>query len=180
MNVQSEIEEYSLKKRITKNGRISFLLTPVNSKLALHSTQRLIYLIKNKDEFLYVGETKSSIEKRFTSGFAAYNSFKKNGKARNGYKGYKWIKLLEEQNNLSVFVAIFNNLTDSDDAKEKMESIEGELVFLIRERKGYWPKYQHEIHFHNSAEGLNIAKMIFEKVSETKRCHDGKIKGIDF
>lgn len=168
MKLQSEIEEYSLIKRITKNGRISFLLTPVNRDFALHSAQRLIYLIKNKDKFLYVGEAKSPIEKRFTRGFNAYNYFKNNGKARNGYKGYKWIELLEGQIELSVFIALFNNVPDSEDGKEKMESIEGELVFLIRERYGYWPKYQNEIHFHNSDEGLEIAKLIFGKVSETQ------------
>jgi hypothetical protein len=47
---------------------------------------------------------------------------------------------------------------------EPIEAIEGELVFLIRQRTGDWPRYQNEIHFTNSAAAKKIAVKIYSKI----------------
>jgi hypothetical protein len=42
-----------------------------------------------------------------------------------------------------------------------LETVEGEVAFLIRQDHGQWPKYQIEIHFHQSQdEHRNIAREI--------------------
>jgi len=45
-----------------------------------------------------------------------------------------------------------------------VESIEAELVYLVRYRHGAWPKYQMEIHFHqSSAHDKEMAAAIFNE-----------------
>jgi hypothetical protein len=46
--------------------------------------------------------------------------------------------------------------------KIEIESIEAELVFLIRQKTGLWPLTQNEIHFNNDFSGGKVfAKKIF-------------------
>jgi hypothetical protein len=98
---------------------------------------------------IYVGITKQPIRNRLRYGFKA--------SGKGGYHGYAWAKGLKKVN--------FYVWYDEDDSKRKcldIETIEAELVYMIRRKYGQWPKYQTEIHFHASNNHhRGIAKRIF-------------------
>ncbi len=125
-----------------------------------------IYIIKDKNNIIYVGMTKQSIGTRFRGSFYAYNNQKENKKL-NGYSGYKWIEdYMENKKKLDLYIFSlpeYNN--EPENIKEFIEAIEAEIVYKIRSsKKGQWPIYQHEIHFHNISEAKLIAKNIYSQV----------------
>ncbi len=97
-------------------------------------TQKL-YVLKNDNEIYYVGVTSQSMSSRLRIGYRA------NGEQ--GYHGYKWIGNISKA---ELFVWCF---TEGD--RSTAEAIEGELVYLVRNKTGKWPTYQMEIHFHPDA-----------------------------
>lgn len=107
-----------------------------------------IYILKYKREIIYVGITKSLLSSRLGSGLSA--------SGKKGYHGYKWKELAKkgESDVIDLFVYLFKN-------EERTEAIEAEVVYLIRGRTGKWPKYQTEIHFHQSN---NEERMGAEKI----------------
>ena len=130
---------------------------------ALLKERRKLYVIHHNDEILYIGEANNSIKTRLQRGCNSSNYFSKNGKARGGYKGYKWLN--KENNihrNLFISVAIFND--SYDHKRDFIEAIEGELVYLIRNKLNYWPKFQNEIHFSNYDGAKEIAEKIFSTI----------------
>lgn len=152
------IEKYILKRRLFNKDQISFSLKAKEAKKnnALNYGNRLLYIVKNKEDFLYVGEAKSALKTRIARGFTSFRHFKRFGKKRGGYGGYKWIALFDEEqtspvmNELNITVVLFDD--SYNDGRHKLEAVEGELVFLIREKRGNWPLYQNEIHFNNDFE----------------------------
>jgi len=64
-------------------------------------------------------------------------------KGEQGYHGYKWIGKISRA---ELLVWCFTK-----GHRPHVEAIEGELVYLVRNRTGNWPKYQLEIHFHPDA-----------------------------
>lgn len=49
----------------------------------------------------------------------------------------------------------------SDGGLNDLETVEAEVVFLIRQEYGQWPEHQTEIHFHrSSAEHRKLARMV--------------------
>lgn len=165
-----EIEKYSLSSKSTKGGEVSFSLTAIdtNNSKAIKYQSRLIYIVKNDEEFLYVGEAKAELKTRLQRGFGSYRYFKKKDKARNGYKGYKWIELVDTKDKnfkrqLDLYAILFSSQYDNNRAA--IEAIEGDLVFEIKKRSGKWPLYQNEIHFNNENKlahetALEILRMI--------------------
>ncbi len=123
----------SIEKVINVNtGKIGF------SKPSTNRSEKL-YLVSYKSEIIYVGITGQSISARMRAGLMA------NGK--NGYHGYKWKNLIR------VDLIVWSSFEKKEINKKYMkeiETIEGELVYFIRKKTGKWPKYQTEIHFHNS------------------------------
>lgn len=138
-------------------------LSPKNGAALLKESRKL-YIVYHGKEMLYVGEANTSIKTRFQRGCNAFNYYKRNNdNARNGYKGYKWLnKELNNHRDLTVSVITFSQ--KYDDKREFIEAIEGELVYLIRNKHGYWPKFQNEIHFSNCEGAREIAEKIFEKI----------------
>lgn len=109
-----------------------------------------LYIVKQGEDIIYVGTTKQDIRKRLRYGFSA--------KGEHGYYGYKWKGL----DAVDLLVWCF-----PDSNKDHVEAIEAELVYFIRERTGYWPKYQMEIHFHRASESeMQVAKSILSKCLE--------------
>ena len=132
---------------------------------AFKKERRKLYIIQSETGILYVGEANCSIKVRFQRACYSYNYYTKNNKARGGYKGYKWLNKKENPTrNLRVFVAIFNSTFDSDKKRAFVEAVEGELVYLIRNRLKYWPKFQNEIHFKNEDGAKEMAEEIFTKI----------------
>lgn len=107
-----------------------------------------IYLVRDKLSVVYVGVTSQSIATRLRYGLSP--------KGKNGYHGYKWKHL----NKVDLFIFCFNKRNT-----EEIETIEAEIVYLIRNRTESWPKYQTEIHFHNlTKKEKKAARLIYETI----------------
>jgi predicted GIY-YIG superfamily endonuclease len=106
-----------------------------------------LYVIRSGSEVVYVGQTTQSIRTRLRQGLKA--------KGESGYYGYMWRDL----DGVEILVWCFPNRD-----KEYVETVEGELVYLHRKRKGKWPERQMEIHFHNaSADEVEAAEAIYRE-----------------
>lgn len=107
-----------------------------------------IYIIKNGIDVVYVGITSQSIRNRFRYGLRA--------RGKGGYHGYKFKNL----NKINLIIFCFNK-----DNIGRIEAIEAEIVYLVRNRTGNWPKHQTEIHFHKATkEEKRIAHLIYKTV----------------
>ena len=154
-------ETYQLKITDNDNLSCSIKLEPT-AGVALLKAKRKLYIVYHGNEILYVGEAHTSIKTRFQRGCTAFNHYTIIGKARGGYKGYKWLdKIDNPQRNLTVSVVTFPEEYNSN--REFIEAIEGELVYLVRNKLGYWPKFQNEIHFSNYDGAKEIAGVILDK-----------------
>ena len=113
-----------------------------------------LYVVSNNGIPVYVGITKQSMCNRLRMGFQA--------SGESGYHGYAWRRHLK-----SVDLDIWY---DEDDVERKMkdvEAVEAELVYLIRKNLDQWPKYQTEIHFHQSTPAhRKQAKAIFNALKQ--------------
>ena len=106
-----------------------------------------LYVVKSRLDVVYVGQTTQSIRTRLRQGLKA--------KGEGGYYGYMW----RELDRVEILVWCFSNRD-----KEYVETVEGELVYLHRKRKGKWPERQMEIHFHNaSADETRLAEAIYRE-----------------
>ena len=104
------------------------------------------YIAKYEKEIIYIGITKQSIANRLRSGL--------NPNTKNGYYGYKWRFL--KKVDLMVWCDSGHDKPSKDKLEKDVldsETIEAEIAYLFRKDKGYWPKYQTEIHFHNAKIG---------------------------
>lgn len=160
-------EQFELTIPVSSGGHTTFSLKSIGNAESLKSERRKIYIVKDDERFLYVGEADTSIKKRFQRSFTSYRFFVKNKKARGGYKGYKWISHYAEKKDhlLTIYVTIFDKVHDAN--RQFVEAVEGELVFLIRDSTGIWPEFQNEIHFSNNGMAKDIAKQIFENAKTT-------------
>lgn len=95
-----------------------------------------IYVIHRAGEIIYVGHTTQKVGSRITQ---SQNAKK--------YR-YKWLSAEYPEVELSVF--LFPEPTDCESLKHYGESIEAELVYLVREQTKSWPAAQNEIHFNNA------------------------------
>ncbi len=127
---------------------------------AMEAGPHKIYLIHYERAILYVGECTRSFKDRLAFGVNRYNQWKRTGKTKNGYRGYKWINPdSNPHRELSAFIATFQ--IAPKEGRDFVEAVEGELVFLIRQETSKWPEYQNEIHFHNQMGALEVARKIF-------------------
>jgi hypothetical protein len=129
--------------------------------VAKHSSK--VYVVSSGKRIIYVGSSKQPIRSRL------YGAIKATG--QNGYSGYPW-KKSKEALNLDVWI-----LPDVAVVKGKRcltaETVEAEIVFLIRLKDGNWPPHQTEIHFHSSNAkhrkwALEIYKEIQKRVERTQ------------
>ena len=129
----------SLNRYEIKVSKTNYKCVSVNGNTTEHfitpdtkaGTQKL-YVLKNGNEIYYVGVTSLSMSSRLRIGYRA--------KGEHGYHGYKWIGKIPRA---KLLVWCFTK-----SYRSRAEAIEGELVYLVRNRTGKWPKYQMEIHFH--------------------------------
>lgn len=154
------LERYDLKIIDKEDNTCSCSIEPKVGQ-AHDDSGRKIYIVKTKaNEILYIGEAYTKITTRMQRACTSYNHFVRHKKAKGGYKGYKWLNKKENaERNLIIYVATFS--TDYNDARDRIESIEGELVYLVRTTLEYWPKFQNEIHFQNIEGAKEIAEKIF-------------------
>src|SRR3974390_3543051 len=103
------------------------------SKLANMSIPKL-YVVVADGAVIYVGKAQTPMRQRF------YGGWKATGK--NGYHGYAW-----RHTHTDADVFVWYQEDDSQEASVNLETIEAEVVFLLR-KAGQWPAGQAEIHFH--------------------------------
>lgn len=107
-----------------------------------------LYVVKSESEVIYVGVTSQSIRNRLRDGL--------NAEGKHGYHGYKWKDLSE----VDILIWCF-----PQESRDCIEAIEAELVYLIRQRIGNWPKHQMEIHFHDASDAeIQVAEAIFNEL----------------
>lgn len=137
----------------SKTGKENFTYPATNRRVKL-------YLVKYKNEIVYVGITAQPIVNRLRSGLKP--------NIKNGYYGYRWKHL--KHVDLMVWCDQGHDKPNKSKLKKDMkvfETIEGEIVYLFRKYNGKWPEYQIEIHFHNISEQEKImAKFIYSKASK--------------
>lgn len=92
-----------------------------------------LYVVKSGLEIIYVGQTTRAIGRRLREGLQ--------GQEQTRSYPYKWKHL----SNVSILIWCFEGRS-----ARYVETVEGEVVFLLRICTGKWPKYQVEIHFHNA------------------------------
>ena len=123
-----------------------------------------IYIIVNKGIPIYVGSTVQSIRKRLRAGFKATGE--------HGYRGYPWKGKVK---NVDLLIWYLEDVIKKK-WKVEMETVESEVVFLIRENFN-WPQYQTEIHFHRSKKyHRRLARKIVSKYI-TDQESNSKTKG---
>ena len=106
-----------------------------------------LYIVKAGSEVVHVGQTTQSIRTRLRHGLKA--------KGKGGDYGYMWSNLHE----VEIMVWCFFNKDN-----KYAETVEGELAYLCRKRKGNWPKHQMEIHFHNAlSDEVEVAGVIYKQ-----------------
>jgi len=111
-----------------------------------------LYVVSVVEKPIYVGITKQPMRNRLRFGWTA------GGHA--GYYGYPWRNKFSEVN-LDIW---FHTDAPKDGSMLHLETIESEIVFLIRHRSGQWPMHQTEIHFHPSEQShRNIASEIVSR-----------------
>lgn len=106
-----------------------------------------LYVIKAKGRVAYVGMACQSLRTRLRQGLQASGD--------HGYHGYKWKALPE----VKLLAWCFPDLDSA-----KVESIEAELVYLVRHKTGRWPEYQMEIHFKNDLHSDKQLRTIIEQM----------------
>ena len=97
-----------------------------------------IYIASVDGVPIYIGQTVQSIRARLRLGFIADGS--------TGYHGYAW---RHHHANVKLDVWILEG-ADEDREVLDVETIEAEIVYLIRHHQSQWPTFQTEIHFHPS------------------------------
>ena len=110
-----------------------------------------LYVFSESGKLIYIGQTVQGISARMRLGFKADGA--------GGYWGYSWRKTLRKA---TLHIWCLEVATEEEEL-EALECIESEVVFLYRSAHNQWPKYQTEIHFHESTdEHRKHASAIFE------------------
>lgn len=156
-------EIYNLQLIDAADNTCKTQLSPKEGQAVLKERRKL-YIVFHASQVFYVGEANTSIKIRLQRSCSSHNHYIITGKARGGYKGYKWLnKKDNSERNLKIAVAIFCEDYDPDDKRVFIEAIEGELVHLIKQNTGKWPAFQNEIHFSNCQGAKEIAGEILNK-----------------
>jgi hypothetical protein len=109
-----------------------------------------LYCVSLASALVYIGITRQRMSSRLRYGWTA------NG--RSGYHGYAW-RHKRATGHLQVWGLRSGCSGDPD---RLLETIEAEVVYLIR-RSGQWPRFQTEIHFHQSNAAIrSTALQVFE------------------
>jgi hypothetical protein len=98
-----------------------------------------LYIASVDENPIYVGVTRQSLRNRLRIGW--------NAEGKGGYYGYAWRHRLTE----AMLDVWCHDDTPSDNAALDIETVEAEVVYLIR-AAGQWPMFQTEIHFHPSSQ----------------------------
>jgi len=109
-----------------------------------------LYVFAAENLPVYVGQTVQGMAARMRLGFLADGS--------SGYYGYRW---RHELPSVQLLVWCLEDVAEGDELVA-LECIESEIVFAYRLKYDQWPKYQTEIHFHQTTAGhRTLAAQVF-------------------
>lgn len=112
--------------------------TPKFSGIAISKNPKL-YIASVDGKPNYVGITKQPMQRRLQYGWKAAGE--------HGYYGYAW-----RHTGGFAELDVWEH-SDAENRNERdIETVEAELVYLIRQHYGQWPAFQTEIHFYESNE----------------------------
>lgn len=115
-----------------------------------------LYVILAGGNLLYVGITRQRMSARLRLGF--------NASGESGYHGYAWRHKFTEA---SLIIWGHDDAPPTEPSRD-IETVEAEVVFLMRKSTGQWPAGQTEIHFHASTEvHREIAGTIWKTINES-------------
>ena len=159
LRIQGKKGERNIQDKLDAQRNIVSFTSPVTL-----NKRAKIYILKDKESIIYIGYTSQSIANRLRYGI--------NPKGAKGYSGYKWKGLDEIE--LLLFVFDKELIGDKNEEDKKIisfvESVEAELVYLVRSKTGKWPKNQNEIHFNNFE--IEKAKQVAEKIYKEIEIHE--------
>jgi len=123
----------------------------------LESGQAKIFIIKSGNEYLYVGYASGSMFTRLSKGLA-------------DSLGKAYVKEGEfESDELDLFVFEFSLLADysKTETRNHYQSIQSELIYLIKSQTGNWPTLQKQLNVSNDnqEEAREVAEEIFEIIN---------------
>lgn len=98
-----------------------------------------LYVVVAEGRVIYIGITRQTMSSRLHGGFTATG--------KHGYHGYAWPHK-HTQASLYVWAA----REDAGSSLLDVETVEAEVVLLVRQRTRQWPSGQTEIHFHPSSQ----------------------------
>jgi hypothetical protein len=96
-----------------------------------------LYIASIEKKPIYVGITKRPMRERLTYGWKA--------SGRSGYYGYAW-----RHHGNDAVLDVWGQMDAVNRNERDIETVEAEVVYLIRHRTGQWPQFQTEIHFFQS------------------------------
>jgi len=136
-----ELEDGRLRPRWLGDKPVSTFLKPVTCP----GIPKL-YVIGHAGAIIYVGYTRQPVASRLRLGFEA--------QGEHGYWGYSWKAL--------PYVDLLIWCFPSEERKT-IETVEAEVVYLVRKNTGQWPSHQTEIHFHDSSsEQRSLAQNVYQ------------------
>lgn len=121
------------------NGRLDVTGPDGDDHFVFPATARKkpkLYVVSVRDRPVYVGVTTQPMTARLRGGMTATGA--------HGYHGYPWAK-----RKCRMCLRIWY-LEGRRSSLVDLETIEAEVVFLLRKQFGQWPADQTEIHFHRS------------------------------
>jgi hypothetical protein len=111
-----------------------------------------LYVVSVDETPIYVGITRQRMQARLRIGWSATG--------KHGYHGYQWRREYPAAM-LDVWYQL--GAPPGVEVMRDIETVEAEVVFLIRQA-GQWPRWQTEIHFHEStAEHRAVAEAIWNQ-----------------
>ncbi|MEK6550159.1 MAG: hypothetical protein AABZ50_00785 [Pseudomonadota bacterium] len=112
-----------------------------------------LYVFSDGGNLIYIGQTVQGMSARMRLGFKADGT--------GGYWGYSWRNALAKS---TLHIWCLEDATEEEEL-EALECIESEVVYSYRSTNNQWPKYQTEIHFHESTEEhRNLANAIIQAI----------------
>lgn len=112
-----------------------------------------LYVFSDGGKLIYIGQTIQSMSARMRLGFKADGT--------GGYWGYGWRNALTKT---TLHIWCLEGASEEEE-RETLECIESEVVYSYRSTHNQWPKYQTEIHFHESTEEhRNLANAIIQAI----------------
>lgn len=98
-----------------------------------------LYIASVNGKPVYVGITKRGMQQRLTYGWKATG--------KSGYYGYAW-----RRKGTAAVLDVWGHTDAADRNEREIETVEAEVVFLLRHRTNQWPAFQTEIHFYQSTD----------------------------